>query len=170
MRDILIVDGYNIVNAWPELIKLKSESFEHARDKLLDILANYQGLEGCLVVVVFDAHLVKGGIGTRDNYAGVEVIFTQEGETADSCIERLVTLLPEKMSVTVATSDWAQQRLVMGQGALRLSARELLEKVNKAESRSCPAADNIYKSHLTVNDIIDTNMRSTLERWRRGKK
>ena len=170
MCDILIVDGYNIVNAWPELIKLKNESFEHARDRLLGILANYQGLDGCLVVVVFDAHLVKGGTGARENYAGVEVIFTQEGETADSCIERLVTLLPEKMSVTVATSDWAQQRLVMGQGALRLSARELLEKIKESGSFTRSAKDKLRNPNITINDVIDKDIRSTLEKWRRGKK
>lgn len=170
MQEILIVDGYNIVNAWPELVQLKKESFEHAREKLLDILANFQGWTGCLVVVVFDGHLVKQGIGSRDNFCGVEVIFTQEGETADSCIERLVTLLPEESIVTVATSDWAEQRLVIGYGALRLSARELLERVKETEN-SCRSVDEQnWKPAATIDDLISADIKSTLEKWRRGGK
>jgi len=170
VQDILIVDGYNIINAWPELIKLKNESFEHARDKLLDILANYQGLVGGMVIVVFDAHLVKRGQGSRDNYSGVEVIFTPEGETADSFIERLVTLLPERMHVTVATSDWAQQRLVMGQGALRMSARELLNSVREAAEYSRSSLQNQRRNETTIDDMIKPDLKETLEKWRRRKK
>lgn len=168
MREILIVDGYNIVNAWPELVQLKKESFEHAREKLLDILANFQGWSGCLIVVVFDGHLVKQGTGSRDNYAGVEVIFTQEGETADSCIERLVALLPEESYVTVATSDWAEQRLVMGHGALRLSARELLQKVKDTENSGRSVDEQNRRQVATIDDLISADIKSTLEKWRRG--
>lgn len=168
-EDILIVDGYNIINAWPELIKLKNENFEHARDKLLNILANFCGLSGYLAIVVFDAHLVKKGIGRKASQGGIEVIFTREGETADSCIERLVSLLPRQARITVATSDWAQQRLVMGQGALRLSARELLNSIEEARGQSASKIPGLGKNSATVHDIVNPEIRDTLEKWRRGK-
>ena len=83
MEDYLIVDGYNIMNGWLELAALKEQSLEHARDKLVEIMGNFQALMGNRVVVVFDAHLVKGSAGNREHVGGVEVIFSREGETAD---------------------------------------------------------------------------------------
>jgi len=168
-EDLLIVDGYNIINAWPELIKLKNESFEHARDRLLDILLNFCGLTGCLAIVVFDAHLVKKGIGHRETLGSIEVVFTQEGETADSCIERLVSQLPRQTRVTVATSDWAQQRLVMGQGALRLSARELLNRVNEAREKNALKIHGLLKNNTTLDDALNPDIKEIMEKWRRGK-
>ncbi|MEL7568513.1 MAG: NYN domain-containing protein [Dehalobacterium sp.] len=168
-EDLIIVDGYNIINAWPELIKLKNESFEHARDRLLNILSDFCGLTGCLVIVVFDAHLVKGGIGHKEILGSIEVVFTQEGETADSCIERLVSQLPRETRVTVATSDWAQQRLVMGQGALRLSAREFLNRVNEAREKSTLKMHGLLKHNTTLDEALNPEMKEILEKWRRGK-
>jgi predicted RNA-binding protein with PIN domain len=168
-KELLIVDGYNIINAWPELVKLKDESFDHARDKLLDILSNFSGLTDYMVVVVFDAHLVKKGVSRKENLGGIEVIFTQEGETADSCIERLVSELPREIQVTVATSDWAQQRLVMGQGALRLSARELLIMVKETEEQSTIKIKCLHMSSPTIDEAINPEIRNILERWRRSK-
>ncbi|MCR6543935.1 NYN domain-containing protein [Dehalobacterium formicoaceticum] len=167
--DILIVDGYNIINAWPELVALKDESFEHARIKLLDIMTNFQGMIGGLVLVVFDAHQVKKGLGVIEDYGGVQVIFTREGETADSCIERLVSLIPRGTRVTVATSDWAEQRLVMGQGALRLSAREFLMQVNEVRRKMDIKKTHPGKNSITLDDVIDSEIKDTLERWRRSK-
>lgn len=169
MQDLLIVDGYNMVNAWPELVKLKNENFEHARERLLDIMANYQGLTGKIVIVVFDAHMVKRGTGSKENHLGVEVIFTQSGETADACIERLVSSLPGGYHVTVATSDWAQQRLVMGLGALRMSARELLGKVEELDTESRSIAKKYQSNTPLLDGRVSEDIRNTLEKWRRGK-
>ena len=168
-EELLIVDGYNIINAWPNLIKLKNESFEHARDRLLDIMSDYSGLTGILVIVVFDAHLVKKGTGHKESLGKLQVIFTQEGETADSCIERLVSELPREIRVTVATSDWAQQRLVMGQGALRLSAREFLNIVEETRKQGRIKIRGLHKNNPTVDEVINPETRDILERWRRRK-
>lgn len=58
--DILIVDGYNMIGAWPELVQLKQRDLAAARDRLIEILAEYQGFTGFKVIVVFDAYDVKG--------------------------------------------------------------------------------------------------------------
>lgn len=169
MEDILIVDGYNMINYWPKLVALKDHSFAHARDKLLEMLADYQGYTGIQVVVVFDAHLVKGGVQHREVLNGVQVIFSGEGETADMIVEKLVDQLPPNLTVAVATSDWAQQQLVMQRGALRLSARELLLLINSVKNNG----RNFLNTKPGDNEALDArlaeNVRKTLEKWRRGK-
>ncbi|WP_366923281.1 NYN domain-containing protein [Metallumcola ferriviriculae] len=169
MEDILIVDGYNVISAWPELIALKNTSYAHARDKLLQILSDYRGFTGIEIVVVFDAHLVKGGIQRGETLAGIQVIFSGEGETADMIIEKLVDQLPGEMAIAVATSDWAEQRLVMQRGAMRLSARDLLRKVTHAKQNSQKYFINKKNDKAALDLRLAENVRKTLEKWRRGK-
>lgn len=133
MRPVLIVDGYNVLNAWPEFVELK-DNLEHARDKLADILISYGAYIDYRVVLVFDAHQVRDQETKIEYYDGMEIVFTKEGETADSYIERLsynLTHAPEQ--VYVVTSDWAEQMVVLGTGACRISAREFRNNVLAAE-------------------------------------
>lgn len=173
MADYLVVDGYNIVNSWDILKKLKEENLEHARDKLLEYLAEYQTFQGEKVIVVFDAHLVKGGLEIRDKYLDLEVIYTKEGEIADLLIESLVQdLVKEDNQVTVATSDGVEQSIILGQGAYRLSARELWTRVQgnikfikeKKEGLERKQKKNPLASRL------DKEIQEKLEQMRRGEK
>lgn len=139
MKETLIVDGYNVINAWPELIRLKDQNLEHARDKLIDMLAGYGAYKGQSVMVVFDAQEVAG-LESIEIRKKVEVIFTKEGETADSFIERTVYSLGKKdQKIYVVTSDWAEQSAVFWAGAYRISTRELyndyLRTVKEVRSR-----------------------------------
>lgn len=122
--DLLIVDGYNVINAWPELIAAK-DNLEYARDRLVDILSEYGAYKGFKTIIVFDAHMATGR--TVSQIQGeLEVIFTREGETADSCIEKMVYyLVRQGERVYVVTSDFAEQMFILGAGAFRISAREL---------------------------------------------
>lgn len=131
MADFLLVDGYNVVGAWPELVALKEKSLEHAREKLADILAGYGAYKDYKVVIVFDANKVaSGGPRTETTAGGLEIVYSQEGETADSYIERQAyQLVRAGHNVYVVTSDWAQQLTVLGAGAWRIPARELLADV-----------------------------------------
>ncbi|MFZ5645643.1 MAG: NYN domain-containing protein [Bacillota bacterium] len=171
MKEYLVVDGYNIIFNWPDFERLRKKNLEHARAKLLDIMVNYSAMSGENVTVVFDAHLVKNSVEHAES-AGkdVEVIYTQEGETADSVIERLVGDLSRKGRVYVATSDWAEQSLIFGLGAYRLTPRELLEKVKrlKKEGESHYSASLPTESYLE-NRLVD-EVRKTLEDWRRKKR
>lgn len=129
LHDLLIVDGYNVINAWPELILLKEENLEHARDKLVDMLAGYGAYHDLEVTIVFDAHMVEGQDKCLE-ISGVEVIYTKEGETADSCIEKMVYyLVRQGRRAYVVTSDYAEQLSILGSGAFRISSRELRENV-----------------------------------------
>jgi len=133
--DILLVDGYNIIGAWPELNSLKKKELSAARDRLVEIMAEYQAYTGYRVIIVFDAYFVSGTQKKYQNYK-VEVMFTKESETADERIEKLaITLNNRKTQVHVATSDYTEQWAIFGQGALRKSARELLTETNLIEKK-----------------------------------
>ena len=129
--NILLVDGYNIIGAWPELRELKERDLAAARDRLIELMAEYQAFTGCRVIIVFDAYYVQG-ISRKYKNHKVEVIFTRENETADERIEKMASELNNiKTQIQVATSDHTEQWVVFGQGALRKSARELLIEMNQ---------------------------------------
>ena len=124
--NILLVDGYNIIGAWPELRELKERDLAAARDLLIEKMAEYQAFTGYRVIIVFDAYYVQGIEKKYKNHK-VEVIFTKENETADERIEKIaIELSNRKTQIHVATSDFTEQWAIFGQGALRKSARELL--------------------------------------------
>lgn len=141
---MLVVDGYNIVFAWKELNELSRINIDSARDRLKDILLNYQAYENCRLVVVFDAYKVKGNAGKKEFYngkskqisvktptdnIGIEVVYTKTDETADAYIERLVHNEKGKYRIYVATNDGMEQLTILGQGALRMSADNLKEEI-----------------------------------------
>ena len=127
----LLVDGYNIIFAWEELRELAKVNIDSARDRLMDILCNYQGTQGGLLILVFDAYKVKGGPGSVMKYHNIHVVFTKEAETADQYIEKTVHEMASKYQITVATSDALEQRIVFGAGAMRMSAAGLYEAVER---------------------------------------
>lgn len=168
MDEVLLVDGYNIINNWDELNKLKEESLSHARERLIDIMASFGALKGVQVIVVFDGHLVKGGVRHSEIISGVEVIFSGEGETADSVIEKLMHQLPPNIRrVYVATSDWDEQKIVLGKGAIRLSARELLIEVQKLHKEAEKQYINQQKGKRSLDSYLNLNVLEILEKWRR---
>lgn len=128
----LLVDGYNIIFAWEDLRALAAVNIDSARDKLIDILSNYQGDLGSTVIVVFDAYKVKGNPGSKLMYNNVHVVYTKEAETADQYIERTVHQIAKDYQVTVATSDALEQMIIWGAGAIRLSANGLREAIDRA--------------------------------------
>lgn len=134
MRDILIVDGYNIINSWAELKDMQNINLEAARDTLLRIMEDYSGYSGMEVWLVYDAYMVKNSSPRDERINGVRVVFTVNGDTADAFIEREVNLLAEdrrmRFRVRVATNDRLEQGMILGLGAARMSARELYEEVN----------------------------------------
>jgi predicted RNA-binding protein with PIN domain len=133
LEEYLIVDGYNIIFAWEELKELAKINIDSAKDKLLDILCNYQGYKGSPVMVVFDGYRVKGSKGSIRKYFDLEVVHTKENETADMYIERTVHEIASKYKVTVATSDGLEQLTILGQGALRMSAMALKQEIKRVQ-------------------------------------
>lgn len=130
--DYLLVDGYNIVFAWDELREIAEADINAAREALINILSNYQGVRKCHLIVVFDAYKVKGGVGSVEKRHGLDIVYTREAETADMYIEQASYDLSRKHRVRVATSDGMEQMIILGHGAERLSATELKWEVEQA--------------------------------------
>lgn len=138
LEEYLLVDGYNIIFAWPELKELAKINMDSARQSLIEILENYQGYRKCHVIAVFDAYRVKGGERHYEKHGNVDVIYTQEAETADMYIEKAAHEKSREYHVRVATSDRLEQIIITGGGAFKVSADEFraeVEQLNMEISR-----------------------------------
>ena len=131
--EYLLVDGYNIIFAWEELEAVARQDVAAARSMLADILSNYQGYRKCVVILVFDAYKVKGNPGSVEKVNNIYVVYTKEAETADAYIEKATYDLQKEHRVRVATSDGLEQLIILGHGALRLSARAFKAEVEQAQ-------------------------------------
>ena len=129
----LLVDGYNIIHAWKELEELSKINMDSARDRLLDIMCNYQGMKKCELIVVFDAYRLAGHAEEYMDYHNIHVVYTKEAETADHYIEKFAHENGRKYNVTVATSDGLEQVIIRGAGCLLYSAREFEAEVKAME-------------------------------------
>ena len=155
--EYLLVDGYNIIFAWDELHRLAAQDVAAARGALIGILANYQGFRKCRVIVVFDAYKVKGNPGSVQTVHGVKVVYTKEAETADTYIERATYELRRERRVRVATSDGPEQIIILGHGALRVSARAFHAEVEAAEgqiSAVLQSLTNRPRSERTIRNNV----------------
>src|SRR5690625_3833979 len=167
--NVLVVDGYNIIGSWDELVYLKQRDISLDRDRLLEILIEYKAFSGDRIIVVFDDLYVKGNESIQ-SIENVDVIYTKEDETADECIERLVKSLKNvKNQVYVATSDYLEQRTIFSRGALRISARELWVELNSMEKDIQAELVERTNEQPKLNLVLDDHVRSQLEKWRRRK-
>lgn len=173
-EEYLLVDGYNIIFAWDSLKDLAKVNLDSARGKLMDILSNFQGYRKMRLILVFDAYKVKGNPGSTVRYHNIDVVYTKEAETADQYIEKVTHEIGRKYRVRVATSDGLEQLIIMGAGAIRMSARELFEEVMAAgeelrqEFLECtadkPSGDKNYLLEGAPMEVTDY-----MERMKREK-
>lgn len=124
-KEMLVVDGYNIINSWESLKEIAIVDFEQARLELLEILSEYHHYSGIETIVVFDAHLVKGSIRKEEEYKGIKVVYTKEYELADHYIEKMLDEMGRLRRIRVATSDRTEQEIILSRGGMRVSAKEL---------------------------------------------
>lgn len=170
MEEFLIVDGYNIIGAWPQLQKLKDTELAEARDKLIHTLAEYQSFSGMMVYLVFDAYKVPG-LGKKYLQSKLRVLYTKEKETADELIEKLVTnLMGRRKQIYVATSDMIEQHVIFGKGALRLPAGELLVKIQQSQREvRVKIQEEAFSNRNTFDNNLKNDVKDQFEKWRRGK-
>ncbi|SHK25174.1 hypothetical protein SAMN02745227_01896 [Anaerobranca californiensis DSM 14826] len=171
-REVLIIDGYNFLYGYFRE-KTKERELLELREEIINKLLEYQKFTGEKVILVFDAYRVKGS-WKLENVDGLEIIYTKFGQTADALIERLVKeFIEAHIKVTVVTSDYTQQQLVMGKGAIRKSSREFIEDIKDIENKiSDKIKKNKNKGDLgnTLSDRIDKNTLKTLKNRFSSKK
>ncbi|MDN4606549.1 NYN domain-containing protein [Sporosarcina highlanderae] len=169
-QEILLVDGYNVIGAWPELRKLKLESLSDARDRLIERMAEYKAHTGWRVIILFDAHLMPG-IEKKNKKHQVEIVFTRENETADERIEKMVSELSgRRVQIHVATSDMTEQWVIFAQGALRKSARELEIEMNEIDKLITNNVKVIQEQRPSSKIQLSDEVAEIFEKWRRGLK
>ncbi len=170
-EEYLLVDGYNVIFAWEELNELAKADIGAARDRLKDILCNYQGFVKCTVILVFDAYKVEGGTMEVEKYHNIYVVYTKEAEIADTYIEKVVHEIGHKYHVTVVTSDGLEQVITRGQGSALISSREFeqeVEEVRRQIREEMEAKKDPEKRYLF--DQIDEDLSREMEDVRLGKK
>lgn len=165
--EYLLVDGYNIIHSWDNLKSIALYSLSEARTKLLEILSNYQGYKKIKVIIVFDAHKLKGNKGNSEEENGITIVYTKESQTADSYIERFAAINAKTYKVRVATSDNLEQIIIMGRGAYRVSARELEIEINdiKKEINSKYIENKPVKNNSLLSNL-DKDTAELLEKMR----
>ena len=131
----LLIDGYNIIFAWADLSEMAKNSLDLARETLINRLCNYRGFTNSDIILVFDAYRVKGGVGSVEHINNIDVVYTKEAETADAYIEKVTHHLAKNHRVRVATSDGLEQIIILGNGAVRVSATELLAEISDIEQK-----------------------------------
>ena len=170
-EDYLLVDGCNIIFAWEDLRDLAQADFHAAQSRLMDILSDYQGIKGCILILVFDAYRVEGHPEETFQYHNIHVVYTKEAETADQYIERTVHKIGRKHNVTVATSDGLEQIIIMGQGAARISARGFKDEIASAKQQMREEwQERRDNSKTYLFDSMTPELKSHMEDIRLGRK
>lgn len=171
LPEVLLVDGYNIIFAWEDLKELAEANIEGARGKLMDILCNFQGYRKNIVILVFDGYKVPGNPGDVLKYHNIYVVYTKEAETADQYIEKTVQDISKKYDVRVATSDAMEQMIILGQGARRMSAKELLEEIKIVNMEIKESHMNLTKkTNQYLFEGLPENMAEFMDDVRMGRR
>lgn len=162
---IIFIDGYNVINSWPNLVEIKKHNFEAAREKLIDILQGYATYKGHKIFLVFDAHMVSGALEHKEKRQNIIVVFTKNGETADSYIERSVSNIGRKVNVCVVTSDSLEQQLIFQRGATRKSSIEFYHEINSVNSRITDSFKSNYAEQRNlIEDMVDKSVLDSLNK------
>lgn len=131
--EYVLVDGYNVIHAWDNLRDLVGKHMDVARNLLINTLCNYQGYKKCELILVFDAYKIIGHEREAEKFNNITIVYTKEAETADMYIERASYKLAKNNRVRVVTSDGMEQLIIIGAGAIRVTAKEFREEIDMAE-------------------------------------
>ncbi|BCS80594.1 NYN domain-containing protein [Anaerocellum diazotrophicum] len=164
----LMVDGYNFINTWENLRKIAEEDLDSARKKLIDILADFSGYKGYKITIVFDSHLVKGAMRQKETISNVEVIFTKEGETADNYIEQYVYKNSKNEKIGVVTSDYLEQLIILGDGALRIPPRELIYEIEHYRKEIKKKEEEKVHKNGRLEDTLEEDIIRKLEKFKKN--
>lgn len=158
-KEYLYVDGYNIIHYWDILKDDLECGLEEVRNRLENILIEYMHLSGLKIILVYDGHMVKDNPGEIYEREGLQIVFTKEHETADSFIEKEIKEYGHLRRIRVATSDNMEQKIILGSGATRISARELYYEIEGEKNfwRQKLKREKL-KNELKTSGLSDKNM------------
>jgi len=159
----LFVDGYNIINSWDRLIKIKNISLEEARETLINDMIEFSHTTKEHIILVFDAYLVNKSGGKTYHKDGIDIIYTKEFETADHYIERELDEIGRLTNVRVATSDNIEQQIILSRGGTRISARELEAEVNNSKNKIEHVAKKLKQERVSS---LDENIILMLKKYK----
>ena len=168
-KEYLIVDGYNIINAWDELKNIGKEDLEGAREKLIDNIIEYCSYTGSKGIVVFDAYQVKNSKEKIEDRKNVTIVYTKEHQTADSYIEKYINKLSKYDIIKVATNDYAEQQIILGKGATRISSRELKLDLISIRNKIKSKTNSTKIQRNALESFLDEETLSKLENIRRKR-
>ena len=167
--EYLLIDGYNVINAWKDIFDLNRQSLEDCRDKFLEIISNYQGYSNTKIFVVFDAHKRNEWRTKTDTYDNITIVYTKKNQTADHYIERFVYKLGKENIVSVVTSDYLEQRIVLSGGGVRITPKEFRQEIINEKART---REKITENPKKTNNLVSGMSRDVikrLEEFRRGR-
>ena len=164
--EYLLVDGYNVIFAWDELKEIARGSIDMARNALINLLDNHAGLRDIRVIVVFDAYKIKRNPGSEERVGNVDIVYTKEAQTADSYIEKLTYELSKLNVVRVATGDGPEQLIILGNGAYRMTTKELRDEINLSSQEIRALLDklNTHKPSRGIETAIANAVKKKLEK------
>ncbi|MCD5406172.1 MAG: NYN domain-containing protein [Desulfotomaculum sp.] len=169
MANHYIIDGYNVIHAWPDFQKTMAAAFEHTRERLIAMASEFMASTGEKVIIVFDAHLVPAGYEHVEQADNVKIYYTKHGQTADAMIEKLVGKINQQGTVYVVTSDWDEQRVIFGRGAYRLTPGEFRHLIERAQKESHNHMKKITPAENYLENRLQSEVRAKLEQIRRQK-
>lgn len=169
-KELLVVDGYNIINAWEELKEIAEINLENARDRLNLIIAEYLEYRGIKGYIIYDAYRVKTLMNREEKLKSLTIIYTKEKQTADSYIEKFINDFEDKRNtiIRVATDDVAEQNMVIGKGASRLSTLELHLEIKASQKKIKDRINHRDSKKNTLYTVLDDDTLAKLEQMRRG--
>ncbi len=168
--DYLIVDGYNVINAWSDLNEIAKVDLEGARERLNFILGEYASFSGIYTIVVYDAYRVKTSEKREEEIGNLKIVYTKEKQTADSYIEKLITQFGSQKHfiIRVASDDMAEQQMVLGKGGSRITTRELSIEVERLSAKIKTTTMTEKTEKNTLSEVVDTDVFKKLEAMRKG--
>ncbi len=166
--EYLLIDAYNVINSWDDIFDMRKDSLEDCRDKLLNILSNYQGFKKVKIYVVFDAHMVKGRRYKEETFDNLTVVFTKENQTADNYIERFVYNLGNTHTIRVVTADYLEQTMILRSGGARMTPKELREEIKLTTRHSKSRFTNKKSPINGLFSNVDSSTLEELEKLRRS--
>jgi hypothetical protein len=166
-KEILIVDGYNVINDWKKLSLIGADNLGTARDMLVEELSEYGSFTGISIEIVFDAYRNKSRLERKQLVDNVQVFYTKIHQTADSYIEKRTAELTSsrKNIVFVATSDGAEQQFILGKGASRISSRELRLEIDRMKKKLDSKIEKTEKTTSSIGDVLDREIVDALGKW-----